>query len=219
MRRNKAAALRDYYGLRSGQAATDTPLKLSFDAEHESEIDRPAFSAPVYVERLLKEQDLAGVLKVEATLVKEVWGLDGEKKALVYDNYSKLIGATETIRAMRERMETRRMETSTLAPAISHIAETASALSIELFKSPTQDKELTAEQEATKKKQEQQQATVRWVLSGPARIRSLVQEGKNVEAEREWASLAPLLDQWQGVKGVEEVRRSCVEVMEAAQDG
>lgn len=28
----------------------------------------------------------------------EIRGLDGERKALVYDNYSKLIAATETIR-------------------------------------------------------------------------------------------------------------------------
>ncbi len=28
----------------------------------------------------------------------EIRGLDGERKALVYDNYSKLIAATDTIR-------------------------------------------------------------------------------------------------------------------------
>lgn len=218
-RRNKAAALRDYYGLRSGQTTTDTPPRVSLDTENESEIDRPAFSAQVYVERLLKEQDLAGVLKVEATLVKEVWGLDGEKKALVYDNYSKLIGATETIRSMRERMETRRMETSTLAPAIGHIAETASALSAELFNQPVRDEPLDAERAAAKQSQQSRQATVRWVLNGPARMRSLVQEGKGVEAEQEWSSIAPLLDQWKGVKGVEEIRKQCLATLESAQGG
>lgn len=32
----------------------------------------------------------------------EIRGLDGERKALVYDNYSKLITATDTIRKVRE---------------------------------------------------------------------------------------------------------------------
>lgn len=33
--------------------------------------------------------------------VLEIRALDGERKALVYDNYSKLIAATETIRKVR----------------------------------------------------------------------------------------------------------------------
>lgn len=33
----------------------------------------------------------------------EIKGLDGERKALVYDNYSKLISATDTIRKVRGR--------------------------------------------------------------------------------------------------------------------
>jgi vacuolar protein sorting-associated protein 51 len=40
---------------------------------------------------------LESVLKVEGALVNEIRGLDGERKALVYDNYSKLITATDTI--------------------------------------------------------------------------------------------------------------------------
>jgi len=31
----------------------------------------------------------------------DIRGLDGERKALVYDNYSKLIAATDTIRKVR----------------------------------------------------------------------------------------------------------------------
>ena len=45
----------------------------------------------------LAEESLEGLLKCEASLIGEIRGLDGERKALVYDNYSKLIGATETI--------------------------------------------------------------------------------------------------------------------------
>lgn len=32
------------------------------------------------------------------TVLLDIRGLDGERKALVYDNYSKLIAATDTIR-------------------------------------------------------------------------------------------------------------------------
>ena len=49
----------------------------------------------------LAEENLEGLLKCEANLIGEIRGLDGERKALVYDNYSKLIGATETIGKVR----------------------------------------------------------------------------------------------------------------------
>jgi YD repeat-containing protein len=50
------------------------------------------------VRGLLEREGLKGVLSVENELVGEIRGLDGERKALVYDNYSKLIAATDTIR-------------------------------------------------------------------------------------------------------------------------
>jgi uncharacterized membrane protein affecting hemolysin expression len=41
------------------------------------------------------------VLKLYTRTLGEIRALDAEKKALVYDNYSKLITATETIRKVR----------------------------------------------------------------------------------------------------------------------
>ncbi|KAF2481462.1 Vps51/Vps67-domain-containing protein, partial [Neohortaea acidophila] len=208
-RRNKTSALRDYYGLKPG-LPSDTPPRgsLDVDIEQDSEIDRASFSPATHVEKVLKEQDLAGVLKTEANLVREIWALDGEKKALVYDNYSKLIGATETIKKMRERMETRQMETSTLTPAISHIAETAATLSAELYKKAPQGRE-TAEGSKIDEKRREEQATVRWALSAPQRLARLVEQGQQAEAERELKDVSSLLRHWDGVEGVDELRSAC----------
>jgi len=60
-------------------------------------LDREGFEAGTYVKNLLEMESLESVLKVEGALVNEIRGLDGERKALVYDNYSKLITATDTI--------------------------------------------------------------------------------------------------------------------------
>jgi hypothetical protein len=96
-RRNRAA-LRDYYNLK---AADNTPQTAPAPSDQHSllaELDRPGFEAGAYVKALLEKEGLDGVLKVENELVGEIRGLDGERKALVYDNYSKLIAATDTIR-------------------------------------------------------------------------------------------------------------------------
>jgi vacuolar protein sorting-associated protein 51 len=48
---------------------------------------------------------------------------------------------------------------------------------------------------------------VKWVLDAPRRVRHLVREGRREEAEKEWDVVSRLLGKWEGVKGVEDVRR------------
>lgn len=102
--------------------------------------------------------------------------------------------------------------TSTLTPAISHIAETATTLS-ESFKKlapPAQSDVFLA-----KKKREQQREAVRWVLDAPDRLRRLREEGHIESARKDWELVKLRLEKWKGVKGVEEVRRECDDVMGA----
>lgn len=68
------------------------------DLVPESELDAEGFDAEGYVKGILAKEGLEGLLRVERMLVNEIMALDGERKALVYDNYSKLITATDTIR-------------------------------------------------------------------------------------------------------------------------
>lgn len=208
-RRNKAAALRDYYGIGGQQGAT--PPKSSLDVESasrpDSELDKPDFNPQIYVEKLLKQDGLQDVLRIEAGLLSEIRSLDGEKKALVYDNYSKLITATETIRKMRERMEEGGPGTNTLTPAIGHIAETAASLSREMRQGGGGE---------VKGNQRVGQQTVRWVLAGPERLRNLRAAGEAKRATEEWSEIIALLNTWaeRDVRGVEHVRKKCEAAME-----
>lgn len=63
-----------------------------------SDLDAPDFNAAEYVARVVGNSGLEDMLRLYTQVVAEVRALDAEKKALVYDNYSKLITATETIR-------------------------------------------------------------------------------------------------------------------------
>ena len=107
-RRNRAA-LRDYYGIKSagddaGSTADGAPSAAPPAAPPTvlGDLDRDGFDAAAYVKGLLESASLAGVLQVEGALVGEMRGLDGDRKALVYDNYSKLIAATDTIQKVRK---------------------------------------------------------------------------------------------------------------------
>ncbi|EMD00146.1 hypothetical protein BAUCODRAFT_366359 [Baudoinia panamericana UAMH 10762] len=210
LRRNRAA-LRDYYGLKNAAPADarDTPSPVIHEVPPESELDKPGFDADAYVQSLLSREGLEGVLKVEAGLVGEIRSLDGEKKALVYDNYSKLITATDTIRRMREKMDPL-TQTSTLVNDIGRIAGTAAQLSADLRRSHGgREGDQNDDVARAPKKKLHQQQTVRWVVGAPQRLEQLVLDGHRNEAERQWKEVSELLDKWQGISGVYEVRQAC----------
>ncbi|OCL11626.1 hypothetical protein AOQ84DRAFT_430292 [Glonium stellatum] len=223
-RRNRAA-LRDYYGLKGAAAGSPDPSNGSqaVDAGKQdsdvNELDREGFDAQAYVKDVLSKQGLEGVLRVEAGLVSEIRGLDGERKALVYDNYSKLIAATDTIRKMRTNMDPLAPTTSTLSPAISHIAETAASLSSSLLDktmpTPNSAPGIMVQDTTGKEdlKQKTSQETVRWALDAPRRLSWLVSNEKMEEAEADWAEVVALLNKWQGVQGVQGLKIQCENIM------
>ncbi|MCJ1415109.1 hypothetical protein MMC32_001440 [Xylographa parallela] len=223
-RRGNRAALRDYYGLKSPAAHEPSglgPQHEDADAQ-ESELDRAGFDAEGYVREVLGREGLEGVLRIEGALVNEIKGLDGERKALVYDNYSKLITATETIRKMRVNMDPLTPTTSTLSPAIAHIADTAATLASALQERVNvprivENGGLAAGEERAEDKRRQRQ-TVRWALDAPRRLRECVDRGQLEAAEGDWRQVKVLLDKWKGVAGAEEVRQECEKVLEGKAD-
>ncbi|KAF1977081.1 hypothetical protein BU23DRAFT_454129 [Bimuria novae-zelandiae CBS 107.79] len=227
-RRNRAA-LRDYYGLK---AAKENEAKISEestrtelgpeDDETLMELDATNFDADAYVNNLLAKEGLKGVLRVEADLVSQIRNLDSDRKSLVYDNYSKLLSATSTIRRMRGNMDPLAPTTHTLGPAIAHIAETAASLSSSMQALPAKPQGLGIEiqvdseedgkaEGATKQKKK---GTVRWVLDTPRRLQEMIDQEQDEEAEKEWEEISRILDKWEGVAGVQELRQRCEAVMQ-----
>ena len=97
-KRSNRAALREYYNLRAAAAAAPPRIELPESEVPPSDIDAADFDADEYVNRVIAESSLEELLRLYTRILGEVRALDAEKKALVYDNYSKLITATETIR-------------------------------------------------------------------------------------------------------------------------
>ena len=106
--------------------------------------------------------------------------------------------------------------TSTLSPAIAHIAETAKSLAGSLLPDGvSEDSSATLRQaeedRATKTKQKE---TVMWVLRAPERLQMLLADGEKEKAETDWAEIQNLLEKWRGVKGVTELTNRCTKIMQ-----
>lgn len=229
-RRNRAA-LRDYYNLKPSDAAINPNARRSRSVPRTTdagdisnpsvvaagtELDSADFDAQRYVDQLLATSSLGTVLKAENTLVGDIRTLDGERKALVYDNYSKLIRAVETIGKMRRSMDDRGAPLTmakTLGPAISFVAETAAALIEDGEELRRRMREARSSRDNKAEKE-----TVRWVLGAPERLGRFLAEGEREAAEADWDEVRALLDKWEGVKGVPEVRGACEKVMDKKTD-
>jgi hypothetical protein len=221
-RRANRSALRDYYNLQSqstaasATASTANTLPLSPEpTPPHSELDASDFDAEAYVKSVLAGQRLEGVLRAEGALINEIKGLDGERKALVYDNFSKLITATDTIRQMRRNMEPATPSTSMLGPSVEHIAEVAGGLAGEakVREKRGRDGEEGGEEERAADMKRSQRSTIRWVVGTPRRLGGLLDEGRTGEAEKDWEEVKRLLEKWEGVAGVEDLRDECQRII------
>ncbi|PTB62392.1 hypothetical protein BBK36DRAFT_1129237 [Trichoderma citrinoviride] len=221
-RSNNRAALREYYNLRAAAAASastpSTPRIVEVpDSEvPASEIDAPDFNLDEYLQKIVAESSLQELLKLYTRVLGEVRALDAEKKALVYDNYSKLITATETIRKMRANMDPLNPMATTLDPAIAHIYSQASAIQESLRKLvPAPDSEEGKAREAQQRRQRTRQLAIE-VLATPERLQALVREGRFEEARRQWEMPRKLLEVWKqkGVGG-DDVQ-ACIDQGDAA---
>ena len=178
------------------------------------------------------------MLKVEATLISEIRNLDGERKALVYDNYSKLIKATRTIGGMRMNMDG--VRPGGMGSRDGRAGERGRGLSEDGMRDLGQrmegvrrlaeelgrggsgvegESKESAEERRKAKEQREKKQLVRWVLDGPSRLRKVVESGNLQQAEAEWQVIRGLLDNWEGVKGVEETRKACEEAVVAVEVG
>lgn len=212
-KRNNRAALREYYNIRR-PAPQDAHEDLRSEVAT-TEIDAEGFDADAWVERKLDESGLEDLLKLYTTVLGEIRALDAEKKALVYDNYSKLITATDTIKKVRapvaplaplhapgapweERTLTEQMRanmdpldpiTTDLDPKIAQIYAQASQVRDALRERVPKPEE-TPEQWRTRE-------LAREVLAMPDKLRALVEEGRHEEAQRAWEMPRRLLVVWQ----------------------
>lgn len=139
-------------------------------------------------------------------MVSEIRTLDGERKALVYDNYSKLIKAVGTIGDMQRGMRRRSVGGDGGLDGVEGLQEKMAALE---WVVRTLGPEEVDEDSRGRRRRRKEREVVRWVLEAPKRIQRLVEGGNREEAEMEFAKVKRILNEWEGVKGVDGVREEC----------
>ena len=118
--RRVRSLLSSYYG-----SSGDAPFAPGARAVPAEPIDAPDFDAERYVRETLERTPLDALREKCASMREEARRLDGDAQTLVYENYSKFIAATDTVRdvrvnarAMEETMkEAKKLITATVEKA------------------------------------------------------------------------------------------------------
>ncbi|KEF62965.1 uncharacterized protein A1O9_00940 [Exophiala aquamarina CBS 119918] len=231
----------------SGSTVTSSVLAHQNTADASSlglpaQLDDPTFDAEAHVAELLKTAGLRDILRTESVLVSEIRTLDGERKALVYDNYSKLIKAVGTIAEMQKGMHKRgggadyaqhqaRFGAAALgrsggpSPGLEGVERLGEKLdglvSVVKELAPAAPAEADGEPKdgthgrlpRTNRELAAQKETVKWALDAPSRLQDLVARQEHDEARREYDAVLEALAHWKGVRGVDELRENCASVM------
>uniref|UniRef100_A0A7S3LP82 Vacuolar protein sorting-associated protein 51 homolog n=1 Tax=Aplanochytrium stocchinoi TaxID=215587 RepID=A0A7S3LP82_9STRA len=94
--------LENYYGV-SGDNRNGESVRVR--AAKARDLNSETFDSETYTQELLMNAPLSQLLEEDDRMVHEIRSLDADMQLLVYDNYSKFIGATDTIRKMKHSVE------------------------------------------------------------------------------------------------------------------
>lgn len=111
-RRRKRGLLKMYYGAGKEEGKKDI-----------LDINEAYFQHGTYLQKIFKEKKLQDLMDKEAEIVKEIRTLDSEMQQLVYENYNKFIGATDTIKKMKNDFQKMENEMNKLDATLNAVTE------------------------------------------------------------------------------------------------
>jgi vacuolar protein sorting-associated protein 51 len=114
--------LASYYGIAATQAPED----------HSGDINSPSFDPEAFVRALLRDGKQEALLRRDEEMVQEVKKLDSDMQMLVYENYNKFISATDTIRKMKQNVESMEAEMASLQDSMEKISAASGHVSASL---------------------------------------------------------------------------------------
>jgi len=135
----------------------------------------------------------------------------------VYDNYSKLIAATDTVGRMSGEMQGMEREMRVVREGMEGVVGVVGKV-VDTGKGRGKGSAGTEEEAGkegimdksggTGRKDAVQ--TVKYVMDTPTRLARLMAAGNQDDAEADWAEVNQLLQKWTGVKGVKEIREKSI---------
>ncbi|CAO3628491.1 unnamed protein product [Cunninghamella blakesleeana] len=189
--------LKKYYGL----SPTPVPEKTN-----PLDIDDPSFDGLKYFAKLVKEQPLNGLIKNDNMLVGEMREIEGDMKTLVYENYSKFISATDTIRKMKSNVESMESEMGRLNTNIQNISNQCSKINKVLEPNKAKIQQLG--------NIHSQLQRLQFIFELPNRLQRYLDGKQYTLAVKNYCKARKLLDHYEHMSTFKGIERDCGSIME-----
>lgn len=134
------------------------------------DIDSPDFKPTATFYDLVTSHSLEELITLEQNLASEIRELDSNMQTLVYENYSKFISATDSIRQMKANVESMEMEMQSLEDSLNRIETYSGTLDERVGDSQSELKRLLAINENLQ--------NIKFVMDLPSLLRSAIEKNK-----------------------------------------
>ncbi|KAI8087890.1 Vps51/Vps67-domain-containing protein [Gilbertella persicaria] len=201
--RERNSILKKYYGIKDKVVDSSSQ---SQDNARPFDIDGNSFNSSKYFASLLKEKSLKELVEKNNQLVGEIREIDGDMKTLVYENYSKFISATDTIRKMKSNVESMESEMARLNENIAQISNQSKTINQELGPNRQKIQQLSNVHNSLKRLQ--------FVFDLPNRLQHCLNKGKYSQAVKYYSKASRLLNHYQHMAAFKGIERDCMQIME-----
>lgn len=121
--------LTNYYGGSKGDINDKSTSSIS-NSELRTDFRSRHFDANKFAEQKVSELQVNKLVKYTEQLNHDIKALDSEMQMMVYDNYSKFIAATDTIRKMKDQVESMENEMDKLLKNMNKIGDDCQKLEV-----------------------------------------------------------------------------------------
>ncbi|KAJ3274532.1 Vacuolar protein sorting-associated protein 51 [Terramyces sp. JEL0728] len=193
---NRRALLQQYY---QQQEEAPTPTTKRADP---IDIDGPTYHAELSFNMAIKEQTLPELIANNNSLVSDLKDIDGKLKTLVYQNYSKFLTASDTIRQIKTTADDMDTQIQKLQGKMDQIKHSLTSLSDNLTPAQEKIKELDGVDILVKK--------LNFIIDLPLRLTKLLESKNYVESVMFYAKTIDLLEHYKHIPMFNQIADECV---------
>jgi len=193
-----------------GKMASDVAPPEEEEDEALDPIDREDFDADAHVRGLLKTEPLPKLLERDDALCREVKSLSGDMQMLVYENYSKFIGATDTIRDMKENVGGMEGEMTSLSAAMADIDATSAKVNASLADKRSQIDKLVRARRLLKR--------LEFLFELPKKLAAAIADGRHGEAVTSFQAVDGVLRKYAHVPSLADIHAESAAIVAGLRD-
>jgi hypothetical protein len=187
--------LREFYGLESPNKEQEV-----------RDIDSPHFDAKSFFEHCVQTDSLPQLFARENSLVSDIRAFDSDLQALVYDNYSKFLGASETVRSLSTKITTLSEEMGQLKSNLTGVAQHSDEIGSALEPNRQRIQRLVGISRLLER--------VQFISKLPVQLRACLKTGKCASAVNVWTKVEGILVSQKHFPSFQKIHKECALIME-----